>query len=181
MNALQAAFTTAQLARFDEYERARQHNITEFLARLSELPGVQVPTALPDTTHAWHILRFRFDPAAFGLDGVRPEALRPALRRLLRAEGVPMSQYQLMPLPDQKVFVDRAGFGSGYPWTVTGAPGTVAGEGYPVTRAVIADSLTIQKRHLHPGAGELLGLYADAFEKVWANRDMVATLTKAAS
>ncbi|MER5596772.1 DegT/DnrJ/EryC1/StrS family aminotransferase [Streptomyces sp. NPDC002265] len=181
MNALQAAFTNAQLARYDGYERARQHNVTEFLARLAQLPGLQVPTALPDTTHAWHILRFRFDPAAFGLDGVRPEALRGALRRLLRAEGVPMSQYQLMPLPDQKVFVDRVGFGSGYPWSVTGARGTVAGAGYPVTRAVIADSLTIQKRHLHPGAGELLGMYADAFEKVWADRDMVATLAKAAS
>ncbi|MET8249452.1 DegT/DnrJ/EryC1/StrS family aminotransferase [Streptomyces sp. NPDC005202] len=181
MNALQAAFTNAQLARYDDYERARQHNVTEFLARLAQMPGLQVPTALPDTTHAWHILRFRFDPAAFGLDGVRPEALRSALRRLLRAEGVPMSQYQLMPLPDQNVFVDRVGFGSGYPWSVTGARGTVAGAGYPVTRAVIADSLTIQKRHLHPGVGELLGLYADAFEKVWANRDMVATLAKAAS
>jgi dTDP-4-amino-4,6-dideoxygalactose transaminase len=181
MNALQAAFTTAQLDRYEEYERARQRNVTGFLARLAQLPGLRVPTALPDTTHAWHILRFRFDPAAFGLDGVRPEALRGALRRLLRAEGVPMSQYQLMPLPDQKVFTDRLGFGSGHPWSVTGAPGTVAGEGYPVTRAVIADSLTLQKRHLHPGAGELLGLYADAFDKVWANRDMVATFAKAAS
>lgn len=181
MNALQAAFTSAQLDRYEEYERARQRNVTGFLARLAQLPGLRVPTALPDTTHAWHILRFRFDPAAFGLYGVRPEALRGALRRLLRAEGVPMSRYQLMPLPDQKVFTDRAGFGSGHPWSVTGAPGTVAGEGYPVTRAVIADSLTLQKRHLHPGAGELLGLYADAFEKVWANRDMVATFAKAAS
>ncbi|MFE3658641.1 DegT/DnrJ/EryC1/StrS family aminotransferase [Streptomyces sp. NPDC059165] len=181
MNALQAAFTNAQLGRYDDYERARQHNVTEFLARLARLPGLQVPTALPDTTHAWHILRFRFDPAAFGLDGVRPEALRSALRRLLRAEGVPVSQYQLMPLPDQNVFVERVGFGSGYPWSVTGAPGTAAGASYPVTRAVIADSLTIQKRHLHPAADELLGMYADAFEKVWASRDMVATLAKAAS
>lgn len=181
MNAVQAAFADAQLARFDEYEQARQHNVTEFLARLAHLPGLRVPTAPPDTTHAWHILRFRFDPAAFGLDGVRPEALRSALRRLLRAEGVPMSQYQLMPLPDQKVFVDRLGFGSGHPWSVIGASGTVAGAGYPVTRAVIADSLTIQKRHLHPGSGDLLGLYADAFDKVWENRDMVASLARAAS
>ncbi|MFI8962672.1 DegT/DnrJ/EryC1/StrS family aminotransferase [Streptomyces sp. NPDC053493] len=180
MNALQAAFTDAQLARFDSYESARQRNVTEFLGRLAELPGLRVPTALPDTTHAWHILRFRFDGAAFGLDGVRPEALRSALRRLLRAEGVPMSQYQLMPLPDQKVFVDRVGFGSGYPWTVTGASAPTPGEGYEVTRAIIADSLTLQKRHLHPGSGELLGFYADAFEKVWANPDMVATLAGAA-
>lgn len=181
MNALQAAFTNAQLTRFDEYEDRRQKNVTGLLGRLAELPGLQVPTALPDTTHVWHILRFRFDPAAFGLDGVRPQALRSALRRLLRAEGVPMSQYQLMPLPDQKVFVERLGFGSGHPWAVTGAPGTASGEGYPVTRAVIADSLTIQKRHLNPGADGLLSRYGDAFEKVWANKDMVATLAKAAS
>jgi perosamine synthetase len=181
MNAIQAVFTDAQLTRFDDYERARQHNIAEFLARLAVLPGLRVPTARPDTTHAWHILRFRFDPAAFGLDAVRPEALRSTLRRLLRAEGVPMSQYQLMPLPDQKVFVDRIGFGAGYPWTVIGAPGSPAGEGYSVARAIIADSLTLQKRHLHPGSGDLLRLYADAFEKVWANTDMVATLAAAAS
>jgi dTDP-4-amino-4,6-dideoxygalactose transaminase len=181
MNAIQAAFTDAQLVRFDEFERARQRNVANFLARLAALPGLRVPTALPDTTHAWHILRFRFDPAAFGLDGVRPEALRGALRRLLRAEGVPMSQYQLMPLPDQKVFVDRVGFGAGYPWSVTGAPATVAGADYPVARAIIADSLTLQKRHLHPGSGDLLDLYADAFEKVWANSEIVATLAKAAS
>jgi perosamine synthetase len=179
MNAIQAAFTDAQLTRFDEYEQQRQHNVTAFLARLAVLPGLRVPTALPDTTHAWHILRFRFDPAAFGLSGVRPEALRSALRRVLRAEGVPMSQYQLMPLPDQKVFVDRVGFGWGYPWTVTGASAPDAD--HPVARAVIADSLTLQKRHLNPGSGELLGLYADAFEKVWANKDMVATLAAAVS
>lgn len=181
MNAVQAAFTDAQLTRYDDYERARQRNVTAFLARLAVLPGLRVPTALPGTTHVWHILRFRFDPAAFGLDGMQPEALRTTLRRLLRAEGVPMSQYQLIPLPDQKVFVDRVGFGSGYPWTVTGASGPVAREDYPVTRAVIADSLTLQKRHLHPGSGDLLSLYADAFEKVWANTDLVATLAAAAS
>jgi dTDP-4-amino-4,6-dideoxygalactose transaminase len=181
MNAIQAAFTDAQLTRFDDYERARQRNVADFLARLAVLPGLRVPTAPPDTTHAWHILRFRFDPAAFGLDAARPVALRSTLRRLLRAEGVPMSQYQLMPLPDQKVFVDRVGFGGGYPWSVTDAPGPTSGADHPVTRAVIADSLTLQKRHLHPGSGELLRLYADAFEKVWANTDMVATLAAAAS
>jgi dTDP-4-amino-4,6-dideoxygalactose transaminase len=180
MSAIQAAFTLSQLTRFEEYERARQENIARFLARLAALPGLRVPTALPDTTHVWHILRFRFDPAAFGLDGVRPQALRATLRRLLRAEGVPMSRYQLMPLPDQKVFVDRIGFGGGYPWSAAGGPVPVAGADHPVTRAVLADSLTLQKRHLHPGAGALLDRYADAFEKVWSSTGMVATLAAAA-
>jgi dTDP-4-amino-4,6-dideoxygalactose transaminase len=181
MNAIQAAFTSAQLSRFDDYERARSRNIAELLSRLSGLPGLRVPTARRDTTHAWHILRFRFEPAAFGLDTARPEALRAALRRLLRAEGVPMSQYQLMPLPDQKVFVERVGFGAGYPWAVTGASAAGGHEDYPVARAVIADSLTLQKRHLHPDSGDLLGYYADAFEKVWANTDAVAMLAASAA
>ena len=41
------------------------------------------------------------------------------------------------------------------------------------TRAVIRDSLTLQKRHLNPGSGELLDRYADAFEKTWQHLDVV--------
>ncbi|MFD8818611.1 DegT/DnrJ/EryC1/StrS family aminotransferase, partial [Streptomyces sp. NPDC059627] len=177
MNVLQAAFTRAQLARFDGYERSRQDNITRFLDRLSGLPGLTVPTPPPGATHVWHILRFRFDPAAAGLPGIAPERFRDALRRVLRAEGVPMSRYQLMPLPDQTVFRDRIGFGRGYPWAAIedGAASSAAdGDGHPVTRAVIRDSLTLQKRHLNPGSGELLDRYADAFEKTWQHLDVVA-------
>jgi dTDP-4-amino-4,6-dideoxygalactose transaminase len=185
MNAIQAAFTSTQLDRFDEYEEARQRNIAAFLTRLAALPGLTVPTALPDTTHVWHILRFRLDPAAMGFDGVTPQGLRIAMRRILRAEGVPMSQYQLKPLPDQTVFVDREGFGNGYPWSALppdatdGTPDST--HEYPVAHAVIADSLAIQKRHLNPNSGDLLQRYADAFEKVWADQDTIARLAAARS
>ena len=179
MNGLQAAFTSAQLGRFDDYEQARQHNVGRLLARLEQLPGLQVPRALPDTTHVWHILRFRFDPAAAGLDGIAPRAFRTVLHRLLRAEGVPVSSYQLMPLPDQKVFQEREGFGRGYPWAALDSKDAGTAGDHPVTRAVIDDSLTIQKRHLNPYAGELLQRYADAFEKVWAGLDVAARLAGA--
>jgi hypothetical protein len=140
---------------------------------------------LPDTTHVWHILRFRLDPAAMGFDGVTPQGLRIAMRRILRAEGVPMSQYQLKPLPDQTVFVDREGFGNGYPWSALppdatdGTPDST--HEYPVAHAVIADSLAIQKRHLNPNSGDLLQRYADAFEKVWADQDTIGRLAAARS
>ena len=39
----------------------------------------------------------------------------------------------------------------------------------------------MQKRHLNPDAGSLLGHYADAFEKVWANMGTVATMVRSAS
>ncbi|GII85569.1 pyridoxal phosphate-dependent aminotransferase [Sphaerisporangium siamense] len=177
LSAVQAAFTLSQLERFDAYDDARRANVTALLDRLAGLPGLVVPTRVGDVTHAWHILRFRLDPAAAGLDGVRPEAFRAALHRLLRAEGVPVSRYQLMPLPEQKVFTDRAGYGSGYPWTAAEPPPDA---GHPVATQVIADSLTLQKRHLNPGAGPALQRYADGFEKVWENLDMVAAIAKSA-
>jgi len=98
------------------------------------------------------------------------------LHRLLRAEGVPVSRYQVKTLPDQRVFTDRAGFGGGYPWTA-GTPGPAAD--CPVAQAVIDDSLTLQKRHLNPQAGPALERYADGFEKVWRHLDIAARLAGA--
>ncbi|CCH32934.1 DegT/DnrJ/EryC1/StrS family aminotransferase [Actinosynnema sp. NPDC047251] len=177
MNAVQAAFALSQLDRFAEYERARQRNVTAFLARLAELPGLLVPTIAPDSKHAWHILRFRFDAEAMGVDGVTPESLRRALHRLLRAEGVPVSRYQVLTLPRQRVFTDRVGFGRGRPWSGA-APEPSAP--VPVAESVVAGTLTLQKRHLHPEAGPALARYADGFEKVWRRLDLVARMAKVA-
>src|SRR5262249_17273711 len=140
LSSVQAAFTLSQLDRFDDYTARRNAAVVAFLGRLTALPGLIVPTAAPGTSHAWHILRFRLAPAAAGLDGVSPARFRDVLRRLLRAEGVPVSCYQLMPLPDQRVFTERDGFGRGYPWAA-GDPRDSAG--CPVARAIIDDSLTI--------------------------------------
>lgn len=179
LNPVQAAFTCSQLTRFDDYEARREANVQRFLDRLRDLPGIQVPAAPPGGTHAWHILRFRFDPAALRLEGASRPGLRRALRRVLRAEGVPMSRYQLMPLPEQRVFTDREGFGKGYPWVITGA--AAAGAGWPNASAVIEDSLTLQRRHLGPEVGPLLEGYADAFVKVWDHLDVVGRIAREAA
>ena len=164
LNPIQAAFAHSQLRRFDEYERQRQQNIPAFLARLAELPGITVPRATDGSTHVWHILRFRFDPERAGIPGVSRAAFRTVLRRVLRAEGVPMSQYQLMPLPHQEVFR-------------TGRFASESGR-WPNTEAVLEDSLTLQKRHLNPYAGPFLQRCADAFEKVWEHLDVVARMSQ---
>ncbi|ONK10462.1 DegT/DnrJ/EryC1/StrS family aminotransferase [Streptomyces sp. MP131-18] len=177
MNPLQAAFALSQLDRFAAYEAARQRNIPPFLARIAELPGITVPTVHPRATHAWHILRFRFDPVAAGLDGVSPAGFRRALHRLLRAEGVPVSRYQVMPLPEQKVFTDRFGTRRGRPWPGGPPPPRAS---HPVATGIVEDSLTLQRRHLHPSAGELLRQYAAAFEKIWHRLPTVASMARAA-
>ncbi|WP_318393650.1 DegT/DnrJ/EryC1/StrS family aminotransferase [Plantactinospora sp. KLBMP9567] len=176
MSSVQAAFTLSQLDRFPAYEAARQRHVAAFLDRLRSLPGLTPPSVVPGSTHAWHILRFRLHPDAAGLPDVTPGALRRTVHRLLHAEGVPMSRYQIRPLPEQPVFTDRVGFGGGVPWSyAVPAPALPT----PVTSAVIDDSLTLQKRHLHPDAGPALERYADAFEKVWANLPTVASMARA--
>jgi hypothetical protein len=104
---------------------------------------------------------------------VTPERFRIVIHRLLRAEGVPVSRYQKLTLPEQKVFADHVGFGKDYPWAVA-EPGPVSD--CPVAKAVLADSLTLQKRHLNPEAGPALQRYADGFEKVWRHLDVVARM-----
>jgi perosamine synthetase len=179
LSSVLAAFTRSQLVRFPEYETARQHNISEFLHALSELPGLICPTAPHDRTHAWHILRFRFDPVVAGLEAVAPGRFRQAVRRALRAEGVPVSQYQLIPLAGHQVFQTQQGFGKGYPWALPGVPPQrYAIEDYPNTLMVIEDSLVLQRRHLNPFAGNLLKLYAEAFHKVWENLDTIAHVAR---
>ncbi|MGQ0825938.1 MAG: DegT/DnrJ/EryC1/StrS family aminotransferase [Actinomycetota bacterium] len=180
MSAIQAAFARSQLARLDGYRDARDANVRRFLAQLSELPGIHVPECPPDRTHAWHILRLRFDPTDACGDDVDPGAFREVLHRVLRAEGVPVSQYQLLPLPAQRVFQEQEGYGSGRPWTLPGARTQQYDvHEFPNALAVIEGSLTLQKRHLHPDAGPLLQWYVAAFTKVWEHIEVVAARARA--
>lgn len=179
MSAVQAAFARTQLARLDDYDAARADVVAGFLGRLAELPGIVVPTTPADRTHVWHILRMRFSPAQLGYPDVEPGPLRAVLQRALRAEGVPVQPYQIVPLPGQRAFRDLIGLGGGYPWRL---PGTrhvdYRIEDHPTALAVIEDSVTLQRWHLNPAAGPVLDRCADAFAKVWENLDTLVNVAR---
>ncbi|HEV2640025.1 MAG TPA: DegT/DnrJ/EryC1/StrS family aminotransferase [Actinocrinis sp.] len=166
LSPLQAAFTRAQLRRFPAYAQTRAEAVGELLGRLAALPGLGAPFVPGDRTHAWHILRFRIRPEELGLADVPLAALRAALHRALRAEGVPVSQYQAAPLPAHPAFR---------------APGRSLAQiaaDYPVACATIDGSLCLQRRHLGPAAGPALAAYADGFEKVWAHMDVIRQMAR---
>jgi dTDP-4-amino-4,6-dideoxygalactose transaminase len=178
LSAVQAAFARCQLDRLDEYHAARDRNVRTLLERLGKLPGIQVPQCPDDRTHAWHILRFRFDAEAMGIDGVAPGAVRTVLERALRAEGVPVQQYQVAPLTMQRALRTREGFG-GYPWRLPSADRVPdRPEDHPNALAVIEDSLTLQRWHLNPAAGPVLEGCAAGFEKVWEHFDKIAGMAR---
>ncbi|WP_433340318.1 DegT/DnrJ/EryC1/StrS family aminotransferase [Streptomyces sp. CA-253872] len=179
LSSVLAAFTRAQLGRFWDYQERRDKNIPVFLERLGALPGIVVPTAPDDRTHMWHMLRFRFDPRAAGLEGVAAGPFRQALRRVLLAEGVPLTHYQIIPLPGQPVFQKQDAYGKGYPWSLPGVnPQRYDLADYPVTCQVIEDSLCLRRMHLNPDAGPALDAYASAFERVWENLDVVGRIAR---
>jgi perosamine synthetase len=179
LSAVQAAFTRRQLAKLDEYTRLRTKNVTQFLDRVGQLPGVTVPVSPPDRTHAWHILRLRFSAEALGHHDITSGALRAVLHRALRAEGVPVAPYQVVPLPGQRAFQQLTESG-GYPWALPGARRPAYRiEDHPVSLAVIEDSLTLQRLHLNPASGPLLDRCAEAFVKVWDQLDQLLPLARA--
>lgn len=161
---LEAAFARSQLTRLDAYGARREPGIRAFLGRLAALPGLRVPVVPEGSVHAWHILRFRLDAPALGLAEQDAAALRRALHRALRAEGVPVSRYQEAPLPAHPAF----------------APYVPDGARFPVADAVLADSLCLQRRQLDPDSGPVLAAYADGFEKVWENLDLIRRMVRSA-
>jgi perosamine synthetase len=179
LSAINAAFTRCQLGRLTEYDTIRERNVLSFFSRLAGLPGIVLPKCPAGRTHAWHILRLRFDPCAMGYPDIPPGALRAIIQRAMHAEGVPLKQYQRVPLPAQPAFRTHDGFG-GYPWRLPGTPRREYRAGdYPVTEAVIEDSLTLQRWHLNPDSGPVLRRCADAFEKVWQDLDSLARCARA--
>jgi dTDP-4-amino-4,6-dideoxygalactose transaminase len=180
LSSVLAAFTRAQLARFWDYQQKRDVNTPVFVDRLAELPGIITPSVPDDRTHMWHMLRFRFDPRAVGLSDVTPGRFRAALRRALLAEGVPLTHYQIIPLPGQPVFQDQNAYGNGLPWSLPGTnPQRYDLADYPVTCQIIEDSLCLRRMHLNPDAGPALDEYATAFERVWDNLEHVARYARA--
>lgn len=178
LSSIQAAFTRSQLTRYSEAQAKREENVTRMLNALAGVKGLICPSVPEDRTHEWHILRFRFDPVAAGLETIAPGPFRKALQKVLRAEGLPLSEYQKMPLSGHKLFQTQEGFGKGYPWAISDKKYDYRIEDTPVTMQVIESSLTIQRMHLNPESGPLLDHYAEAFLKVFENLDFVADVAR---
>ncbi|WP_042424063.1 DegT/DnrJ/EryC1/StrS family aminotransferase [Streptacidiphilus anmyonensis] len=164
LNNVQAAYTASQLERFDAYHAARRANVAAFLSRLDHLDGLTCPSEPDGYEHAWHILRFVVDFDRI-LPGVDTAAARNLLMRALRAEGLPATRYQMMPLPEQPALRPLA----------RQTPAS-----WPVTQDVVDRSFTLQQRHLPPDAGPLLQGFADVVEKVWSQLKVLQQLAEGA-
>lgn len=161
---VQAAYTSSQLERFADYHARRRSNVAAFLSRIRHLDGLTCPSEPDGYEHAWHILRFVVDFERI-LPGMETARARTLLMRALRAEGLPATRYQMMPIPEQPALR---------------AVSTQERGSWPVTQDVIDRSFTLQQRHLRPDAGPLLHSFADAVEKVWSRLAVLKDLAEGA-
>ena len=147
---LTAAVARAQLARLAETSARAQRNGAGLTARLAQLPGVMPPLVPPDRTHVYHKYRVRLDAEVLGVKMSAP-ALRDHALKALQAEGCEAVIWQRVPLPSHPLFSETAP--------------------YPVTRAVLDDSLIVgsQSYPLFAQPLEVVEAWADAFERVWTS------------
>jgi dTDP-4-amino-4,6-dideoxygalactose transaminase len=175
-NEMMAAFARAQLAALPERTDRCRRNAERLSRALRELPGVTPPSAPEGRTSVHHKYRVHLDPAAAGIDA-KPELLRDAIAAALRAEGLEVVFWQGAPLPAQTVFQRRDpldGFPAGH------EDGTDLQENYdprryPRTQALLAGSVVLfsQSCPLIAQSDEIVDRYAEAFARVWEERETV--------
>jgi perosamine synthetase len=181
-NEMMAAFTRAQLARLPERTERCQRNATLLAKALGDLPGVTPPSLPPDRTSVHHKFRVRLDPERAGV-ALSPTELRDVMLRALRAEGLEVVMWQSAPLPAQAIF-QRRDERDGFPRAAPGGTDLAANydpSRYPRTVSLLAGSIVLfsQSYPLIAQSEELATRYADAFRKVWRQRDRLVEASTA--
>ena len=163
------AFVRSQLKRLDANNALRVRNCQFLTEHLSEIPGVETPFVPDECQPVYYNYVVGFSPAALGLD-VSPRTLREKVQEALKAEGVPVGQWQRRSVPAQDVFQGRVGYGNGCPWRCRDATTAYHIEDYPRANEFVDAHCYVFDVN-PPNGLELMGLYVEAFRKVMAGLD----------
>jgi perosamine synthetase len=104
MGSLNAALGINQLDRLEEMVEKRNRNARFLRRRLAEVPGIVPPAEFPDCRHAYYKFVCRLDPQVVGIEAT-------GFVEALKAEGIAATPRYPTPLPLQKVFREKWGYG----------------------------------------------------------------------
>lgn len=171
LDPLEAAFARSQLGRLPEMSEQRTRNGDRLTEALAEVPGLRTPTVPEHSTHVYFFYPLLVKPEELGLDDVPVEVFRQVLKNTLRAEGLPIEEWQRRPVPGQTLFQEMTGYGRGCPWSCGHSRSGLSyhPEEYPVALEVCQHRLVIggsSGAFGPPNGIELMNLYAEAFHKV---------------
>lgn len=179
MTSLTAAIARCQLSRLDDHNENARRNAEYLTGRLGKLDLLTPPSIPADRTSIFHKYRVRLHPERLEAK-LDPKRFRNALMKSLRQEGVEVVLWQVTPVPSQVLFQEQTGYGKGCPWTCHNSTVRYRDETYPETINLLDSSLVVGSQSA-PLAGqdiELMHHYADAFEKVLADKDTLIRLAR---
>ncbi len=115
MDELSAALGRVQMSRIEELMAKRAQVAKWYNERLAEIPGVEAPEVLPDTTRmSWFVYVIRFAPRNDGKE--QPDAAlsnaRDTIARRLTERGIPNRPY-FLPIHLQPYMAKRFGYRQG--------------------------------------------------------------------
>ena len=179
---LPAALARSQLKKMGRLTKLRQRNAGFLTQELKKIKGVTPPHVPPRQTHVYFMYAVRFDPKAAGVDAT-PRDFRIAIEKALYKEGLPVGQWQTMPVPAQDLFQTMWGYAkSGYPWKAPVYKGKMKKrkasdrpynpDDYPVAQALCDNYTNVHGIH-PPNTLREIKLYVKAFHKVFDNLDVV--------
>lgn len=111
-----AAITRSRLPYLNYWIEERKTNVEYLNDLLKDLKGIALIKPLVETEPAYWRYAFRVVPEALGIE-LPVNQFRQLIESALVAEGVPISQWQKMTLPQQTLFKRREGYGNGCPWS----------------------------------------------------------------
>ena len=181
-NEMADALCRSFLRRYDTLQAGRAENCEFLSAELGKIKGIKVPTAPEGYVHAWHLYKLRLYPEELGITDIHPKRFRWAVQKAVFQEGVRLFEWHNMPVPAQKIFLNKEAYGNGCPWS---CPHT--GESaknmvydpfdYPVCVEMFDRSFCIDPFY-PPNDLKVMQLFVDAFNKVFDNLDEVIEFSK---
>lgn len=170
INILSLAFASQQLFRLDHHNDARIASAKRLDEVIRAIPGFSPPVVPEGCRHVYHMYRFRFDPESAGLSATADQ-VREGLKKTFAAEGLPLCEFQNMPLPGHPLLQQKVGYGRGCPWSCHDRSDvTYRIEDYPGALDGIRHSLVVGYPAQAPLANEeVVDRYVACFQKLGQN------------
>jgi len=181
-NEMADAFARSFLRRYDHLQDLRRKNVEYLNTELAKIEGVRPPDEPEGYVHTWHLYKVRLYPEKLGITDIHVKRFRWAVHLALVEEGVDVFEWHNMPVPAQKIFLQKNAYGKGEPWTGAHASQQARDTvydpfDYPVTVDMFDRSFCIEPVY-PPNDLELMKLIVEAFQKVFDNLDEVIEFSK---
>ena len=181
-NEMADALCRSFLRRYDKLQAERADNCEYLNRELAKIKGVKPPSVPGGCIHAWHLYKVRLYPEQLGITKVHPKRFRWAVMKALQAEGVDLFEWHNMPVPAQKIFLNKDAYPRGCPWNCRHASAKARNMkyrpfDYPVCVDMFDRSFCIKPIY-PPNGRKLMELIVAAFRKVFDHLDEVLAFSK---